>query len=56
VTIASKTSNHKAETMTTSEGEYRFSDLIPGDYNISIEGANFKTLSRLLPQSLPERD
>ncbi|HEX8136809.1 MAG TPA: carboxypeptidase regulatory-like domain-containing protein [Pyrinomonadaceae bacterium] len=45
VTISSKTSNYKAETLTTSEGEYRFSDLIPGDYSITIEAANFKTLT-----------
>jgi Carboxypeptidase regulatory-like domain len=45
VTISSKTSNYRAETTSTSEGEYRFSDLIPGDYNIAIEAQNFKTLT-----------
>src|SRR5215210_1030973 len=45
VTISSKTSNYRSEVTTTSEGEYRFSDLIPGDYQITIEGSNFKTLT-----------
>jgi hypothetical protein len=45
VTISSKTGNYKSETTTTSEGEYRFSDLIPGDYEVSIEASNFKALT-----------
>jgi hypothetical protein len=45
VTIASSTINYRSETTTSAEGEYRFSDLIPGQYEIVIEAANFKTLT-----------
>jgi Carboxypeptidase regulatory-like domain len=45
VTISGKSSNYKSESTTTSEGEYRFGDLIPGDYQITIEAASFKTLT-----------
>src|ERR1043165_9462586 len=45
VTISSSTINYRSETTTSAEGEYRFSDLLPGQYEIVIEATNFKTLT-----------
>src|SRR4051812_21792196 len=45
VTISSEKLNYRSEATTTSEGEYEFRDVLPGDYQITIEAANFKSLT-----------
>jgi Carboxypeptidase regulatory-like domain len=45
VTISSQKLNYRSEATTTSGGEYEFRDVIPGEYQITIEAANFKTLT-----------
>ncbi|MBA3767893.1 MAG: carboxypeptidase regulatory-like domain-containing protein, partial [Acidobacteria bacterium] len=45
VTVSSDRLNYKRDTTTTSEGEYEFRDMLPGDYQIVIEAANFKALT-----------
>ncbi len=45
ITISSETLNYRNDTTTTSEGEYEFRDVLPGEYQITIEAANFKTLT-----------
>jgi hypothetical protein len=45
VTISSDKLNYRKDSTTTSEGEYEFRDVLPGDYQIVIEAANFKALT-----------
>ncbi|MGH9942671.1 MAG: carboxypeptidase regulatory-like domain-containing protein, partial [Pyrinomonadaceae bacterium] len=45
VTITDITTNQSQTTQTTGEGEYQFNNMLPGTYRISIEAANFKTLT-----------
>jgi hypothetical protein len=45
VVISSQRVNYRAETTTSSEGEYQFNDVIPGEYEITVEAVNFKTLT-----------
>ena len=45
ITISSQKLNYRSEATTTSGGEYEFRDVIPGEYQITIEAANFKTLT-----------
>jgi hypothetical protein len=45
VTISSQTLNYRSEATTSSGGEYEFRDVLPGEYQIVIEAANFKTLT-----------
>src|SRR5215207_4670455 len=45
VTISSDRINYKKDTTTTSEGEYEFRDVLPGDYQIVVEAANFNRLN-----------
>jgi Carboxypeptidase regulatory-like domain len=46
VTITKKSTNVSTTAQTTASGEYQFSDLLVGDdYTITVEAANFKTLT-----------
>jgi hypothetical protein len=45
VTISSDKLNYKKDTTTTADGEYEFRDVLPGDYQITVEAANFKALT-----------
>jgi hypothetical protein len=45
VTITDKSTNNSQTAQTTEEGEYLFSNLLPGDYSITVEAVNFKTLT-----------
>jgi hypothetical protein len=42
VTLTNKETNQRLETTTSDEGFYRFSQLAPGLYSITVEGQNFK--------------
>ncbi len=44
VTVTDKRNGHSQTTQTSSDGEFEFSNLLPGDYNMNIEAANFKSL------------
>ncbi|HEX8137268.1 MAG TPA: carboxypeptidase regulatory-like domain-containing protein [Pyrinomonadaceae bacterium] len=45
VTISSQKLNYRSEATSTAGGEYEFRDVIPGDYQITIEAPSFKTLT-----------
>jgi hypothetical protein len=45
VTITNKQTNFSSNTQSTEAGEFQFNDLLPGDYTITIEATNFKTLT-----------
>jgi hypothetical protein len=45
VAISSEKLNYRSETTTSSDGEYEFRDVLPGEYQITIEAANFKALT-----------
>ncbi len=45
VTISSEKLNYRSEATTSSDGEYEFRDVLPGDYQIVIEAANFNRLN-----------
>jgi hypothetical protein len=45
VTITNKQTNVTATTQSSGQGEYRFNDLLPGEYNLTVEAQGFKTLS-----------
>jgi hypothetical protein len=45
VTISSDKLNYRRETTTTSDGEYEFRDVLPGDYQIVVEAQNFNRLN-----------
>ncbi|HEX8922834.1 MAG TPA: carboxypeptidase-like regulatory domain-containing protein, partial [Pyrinomonadaceae bacterium] len=45
VTISSEKLNYRSETATSAGGEYEFRDVLPGEYQIVIEAASFKTLT-----------
>jgi Carboxypeptidase regulatory-like domain len=43
VTITSKQTNVSQSAQTNDSGEYQFNNLLAGDYNVTVEAANFKT-------------
>jgi len=45
VTITNKATANSTTAQTTDEGEYQFNNLLPGEYTVSVEAANFKTLT-----------
>lgn len=45
VTIANAANGNSQATQTTGEGEYQFSNLLVGTYKLTVEAANFKTLT-----------
>jgi Carboxypeptidase regulatory-like domain len=45
VTISSDKLNYRSEVVTSSGGEYEFRDVLPGDYQITVEAGSFKTLT-----------
>lgn len=45
VTITNVNTNATTTAQTTDDGEYQFSDLLPGEYSIRVEAPNFKTLN-----------
>ena len=45
VVITNKSTNVSQATQSTGQGEYQFNDLLPGDYKLTVEAANFKTLN-----------
>lgn len=45
VTLVSPTTNFTSTTQTTDDGEFQFSDLLPGDYRITINATGFSTLN-----------
>src|SRR5262245_29420412 len=45
VTITNKQTNVSATTQSTGQGEYRFNDLLPGEYTLTVETEGFKKLT-----------
>ena len=45
VTLTDTGTNQSQTAQTTSDGEYQFNNLLPGEYRITIEAASFKTLN-----------
>ncbi|HKX32342.1 MAG TPA: carboxypeptidase regulatory-like domain-containing protein [Blastocatellia bacterium] len=45
VTITSKSTNVKVSTQSSGGGEFFFNDLLPGDYTLNVEAANFSKLT-----------
>src|SRR5581483_11603715 len=45
VTVTDKNTNNSSTTQTTSEGEFRFNNLLVGEYQLKIEAPSFKTLT-----------
>jgi hypothetical protein len=45
VTISSEKLSYRSETTTSSDGEYEFRDVLPGDYQIVVEAQNFNRLN-----------
>src|SRR3954469_24502355 len=45
VTLTDKSTGQSQTQQTSDAGEFRFSNLQPGDYTITIKGQNFKTLT-----------
>ncbi|MEJ7618204.1 MAG: carboxypeptidase-like regulatory domain-containing protein [Pyrinomonadaceae bacterium] len=44
VTVTNKQTNQAATAQSADDGSYQFSDLLPGDYTINVEAANFRSL------------
>ena len=45
VTITNKQTNVSATTQSSGQGEYRFNDLLPGEYTLTVENQGFKKLT-----------
>ncbi len=45
VTITDEKTNQSQTAQTTGEGDFQFSNLLPGEYTMTIEGPSFKTLT-----------
>ncbi|MBL8150786.1 MAG: TonB-dependent receptor, partial [Blastocatellia bacterium] len=45
VTITDKRTNNSFTTQSSGEGAYQFNNLLPGEYQISVEASGFKTLA-----------
>jgi hypothetical protein len=45
VTITNKKTNVSATTQASGQGEYRFNDLLPGEYTLTVESQGFKKLT-----------
>ncbi len=45
VSLINKRTNNTVTTQSTDSGEYQFNELLPGEYTVTVEAANFKTLT-----------
>ena len=45
VTVTDKRNGRSQTTQTSSDGEFEFNNLLPGDYNMTVEAVNFKSLT-----------
>src|SRR5438132_11349418 len=45
VTITDKKTTNSQNAQTSGDGGYEFANLLPGDYTMTVEAANFKTLT-----------
>ncbi|MDQ3651953.1 MAG: carboxypeptidase regulatory-like domain-containing protein [Acidobacteriota bacterium] len=45
VSLINKQTNSTATAQSSDSGDYQFNDLLPGEYDIRVEAANFKTLT-----------
>ena len=45
VTIQSKSTNATATATTSGKGEYQFNDLLPGEYQVTVEAPSFRSVT-----------
>src|ERR1051325_3662705 len=55
VTLTDKNTGQSQTAQTSDTGEFRFNNLQPGNYTITIKGQNFKTLTQIGRASCRER-